>query len=78
MIGRIIGFPVEIVIPDNASTERKTRLLAHGARLIFTDAIQGSEDSPTERHARGPVSRGTGGAGRRRSPPGLDPERGRP
>jgi cysteine synthase B len=52
MIGRIIGFPVEIVIPDNASTERKKRLLAHGARLIFTDAIQGYDEALREVHRR--------------------------
>jgi cysteine synthase B len=52
MIGRIIGVPVEIVIPDNASTERKTRLLAHGARLIFTDAIQGYDEALREVHRR--------------------------
>jgi cysteine synthase B len=38
MVGRIIGYPVEIVIPDNASTERKKRPLAHGAQLIYTGA----------------------------------------
>ncbi len=48
MIGRIIGLPVEIVIPDNASAERKKRLLAHGARLIFTDAIQGYDEALRE------------------------------
>jgi S-sulfo-L-cysteine synthase (O-acetyl-L-serine-dependent) len=52
MIGRIIGFPVEIVIPDNASAERKKRLLAHGARLIFTDAIQGYDEALREVHRR--------------------------
>src|SRR5206468_10965847 len=52
MIGRIIGFPVEIVIPDNASRERKARLLAHGARLIFTDSIQGYDEALREVHRR--------------------------
>jgi cysteine synthase B len=52
MIGRIIGLPVEIVIPDNASTERKKRLLAHGARLVFTDAIQGYDEALREVHRR--------------------------
>src|SRR5215831_7781349 len=33
MVGRLLGVPVEIVIPDNASNERKKRLVAHGARL---------------------------------------------
>ena len=48
MIGQIIGLPVEIVIPDNASTERKKRLLAHGARLIFTDALEGYDEALRE------------------------------
>jgi cysteine synthase B len=48
MIGGIIGLPVEIVIPDNASAERKKRLLAHGARLVFTDAIQGYDEALRE------------------------------
>jgi cysteine synthase B len=52
MIGGIIGFPVEIVIPDNASAERKKRLLAHGARLVFTDAVQGYDEALREVHRR--------------------------
>src|SRR5438093_1463687 len=45
MIGRIIGVPVEIVIPDNASAERKKRMRAHGARLTFTDALLGYDEA---------------------------------
>ncbi|MBI4636206.1 MAG: PLP-dependent cysteine synthase family protein [Candidatus Rokubacteria bacterium] len=52
MIGRIIGVPVEIVIPDNASAERKTRMLAHGARLVFTDGLQGYDEALREVHRR--------------------------
>jgi cysteine synthase B len=48
MIGAMIGHPVEIVIPDNASTERKKRLRAHGARLVFTDAIHGYDEALRE------------------------------
>src|SRR3989475_5644848 len=48
MIGRIIGVPVEIVIPENASAARKKRLLAHGARLVFTDAQLGSDEALRE------------------------------
>src|SRR5215831_3145302 len=48
MIGRIIDVPVEIVIPANASTERKKRLLAHGARLVFTDAQLGYDEALRE------------------------------
>jgi len=48
MIGQMIGLPVEIVIPDNASAERKKRLSAHGARLVFTDAVQGYDEALRE------------------------------
>src|SRR6266852_7838465 len=50
MGGRIIGFPVEIVIPDNASTERKKRMLAHGAQLVYTDALKGYDEALREVH----------------------------
>jgi len=52
MVGRIIGYPVEIVIPDNASTERKKRMLAHGAQLVYTDALKGYDEALREVHRR--------------------------
>ncbi len=52
MVGRIIDYPVDIVIPDNASTERKKRLLAHGAQLIYTDALKGYDEALREVHRR--------------------------
>ena len=48
MIGRVIGYPVEIVIPDNASAERKKRMTAHGARLVFTSALLGYDEALRE------------------------------
>jgi cysteine synthase B len=48
MIGPMIGCQVAIVIPDNASAERKKRLSAHGARLIFTDAVEGYDEALRE------------------------------
>jgi cysteine synthase B len=48
MVGRILDVPVEIVIPDNASAERKKRLIAHGARLVFTDAQLGYDEALRE------------------------------
>jgi cysteine synthase B len=48
MVGRLIGVPVTIVIPDNASHERKKRLRAHGATLIFTDAQLGYDEALRE------------------------------
>ncbi len=47
-VGRLIGHPVEIVIPDNASSERRKRMLAHGARLVLTDALQGYDEALRE------------------------------
>src|SRR3989449_5858672 len=52
MIGRVIGVPVEIVIPDNASAERKKRMRAHGARLVTTDALLGYDEALREVHRR--------------------------
>src|SRR5919108_6069353 len=48
MIGRLIGFPVEIVIPDNASVERKRRMRAHGAALVPTDPLLGYDEALRE------------------------------
>jgi cysteine synthase B len=48
MIGRIIGVPVEIVIPDNASAERKKRMRAHGAQLTVTDPLLGYDEALRE------------------------------
>jgi len=52
MVGRMIGHPVEIVIPDNASAERKKRMLAHGAQLIYTDGLKGYDEALREVHRR--------------------------
>ena len=45
MIGAILGYTVELVMPENASEERKKRLVAHGANLIFTDAQKGYDEA---------------------------------
>jgi cysteine synthase B len=52
MVGRIIDVPVEIVIPDNASMERKKRMRAHGARLTVTDPLLGYDEALREVHRR--------------------------
>ena len=52
MVGRIVGLPVEVVIPDNASVERKKRMHAHGARLVVTDALLGYDEALREVHRR--------------------------
>ncbi|NUN12856.1 MAG: PLP-dependent cysteine synthase family protein [Myxococcales bacterium] len=48
LIGRVMGLPVEMVVPDNASRERKRRILAHGASITFTDAQLGYDEALRE------------------------------
>jgi cysteine synthase B len=43
MIGAALGIPVKLVIPENASIERKVTLKAYGAELIFSDGLEGSD-----------------------------------
>lgn len=45
MIGAVLGYRVELVMPENASEERKKRILAHGANIIFTDPILGYDEA---------------------------------
>ena len=45
MIGSILGYDVTLIMPENASEERKKRILAHGANIIFTDAMLGYDES---------------------------------
>lgn len=48
MVGTLLGFSVEIVMPANASAERKQRLAAHGARIVYTDALKGYDEALRE------------------------------
>ena len=48
MFGAALGYPVEIVIPANASRERRQRLTAHGAHLVITDAVLGYDEALRE------------------------------
>jgi len=43
MIGKVLGYPVELVMPSNASTERKRIIAAYGAKIIFSDPLEGSD-----------------------------------
>lgn len=52
MIGSILGINVEIVVPANASEERKKRIIAHGGKLIMTDALKGYDEALKEAHRR--------------------------
>jgi cysteine synthase B len=43
MIGAAIGYPVELVIPENASVERRKIIEAYGAKVIFSSGLEGSD-----------------------------------
>ena len=43
MIGRILGFPVELVIPANVSAERKKIISAYAAKVTYSDPLEGSD-----------------------------------
>jgi cysteine synthase B len=43
MVGSVLGYPVEIVIPGNVSRERKRVIQAFGAKAIFSDPMEGSD-----------------------------------
>jgi S-sulfo-L-cysteine synthase (O-acetyl-L-serine-dependent) len=43
MVGSVLGYPVEIVIPGNASSERKRIIQAFGAKAIYSDPMEGSD-----------------------------------
>ena len=47
-IGGALGVPVKLVIPDNASAERKKRIRAHGAEIHFTAAADGYDEALRE------------------------------
>jgi S-sulfo-L-cysteine synthase (O-acetyl-L-serine-dependent) len=50
MIGAMLGYPVTLVVPGNASAERKKRILAHGAQLVQTDPLEGYDAALREAH----------------------------
>ena len=43
MIGAVRGYKVKLVLPANASMERKRILKAYGAETVFSDAAEGSD-----------------------------------
>ena len=50
MLGAMMKLPVQIVVPGNASKERKMRIQAHGATLIQTDPMEGYDEALREGH----------------------------
>jgi S-sulfo-L-cysteine synthase (O-acetyl-L-serine-dependent) len=43
LIGKVLGYPVELVIPANVSIERKQIIQAYGAKITFSDPLEGSD-----------------------------------
>ena len=57
LVGRLMGYAVKIVMPENMSVERKKLIVALGAELVLTpaeDSIQGAVDKVTELQAEDP------------------------
>src|SRR5215470_3610499 len=50
MLGAMMRLPVQIVVPGNASRERKLRIQAHGATLVQTDPLEGYDEALREGH----------------------------
>ena len=50
MLGAMMNLPVQIVVPGNASRERKMRIQAHGAKLVQTDPMEGYDEALREGH----------------------------
>jgi S-sulfo-L-cysteine synthase (O-acetyl-L-serine-dependent) len=50
MLGAMMNLPVRIVVPGNASRERKMRIQAHGATLVQTDPMEGYDEALREGH----------------------------
>jgi len=43
MIGAVLGYPVELVMPSNVSSERKRIIGAFGAKVTYSDPMEGSD-----------------------------------
>lgn len=43
MIGAVLGYPVELVVPGNVSAERKLIIAAYGAKVTYSDPLEGSD-----------------------------------
>jgi cysteine synthase B len=43
MVGAVLGYPVQLVMPENVSTERKKVIRAYGAEIVFSDPMEGSD-----------------------------------
>lgn len=48
MIGSVLRYPVELVMPGNVSVERKNIIHAYGAKVIYSDPMEGSDGAIRE------------------------------
>lgn len=51
MIGAVKGYPVEIVMSEAVSIERRKMIEAFGAKIVLTDALQGTDGAIRKAHA---------------------------
>ena len=51
-IGAALGYEVELCLPANANAERRAALAAHGARLVETDPMLGTDGAIVEARRR--------------------------
>jgi len=43
MAGAVLGYPVELVMPENVSNERKRIIRAYGAKVVYSSPMEGSD-----------------------------------
>jgi S-sulfo-L-cysteine synthase (O-acetyl-L-serine-dependent) len=43
MLGRVLDYPVRLVVPENVSHERKGMIMAFGADVVYSDPLEGSD-----------------------------------
>ncbi len=48
MVGAVLGHPVELVMPDRVSLERKRMAAAFGATIVLTDPLEGTDGAIRE------------------------------
>jgi S-sulfo-L-cysteine synthase (O-acetyl-L-serine-dependent) len=52
LLGARLGFPVELCLPRNAHPERVARIQSYGARVVFTDPLDGTDGAQREARRR--------------------------
>ncbi len=45
MIGAMMGYPVEVVMPENVGSERKRIIEAFGGKITYSDPLEGTDGS---------------------------------